>query len=68
MDNTKERGSIIRPPILDDTNYDYWKDRMVTFLKTMDNKTWNVIIKGWEHLVVIDKEGKSTSILKLEEE
>jgi len=68
MDNTKERGSIIRPPILDDTNYDYWKDRMVTFLITMDNKTWNVIIKGWEHLVVIDKEGKSTSILKLEEE
>jgi len=31
MDNSKEGGSINRPPILDDTNYDYWKACMVDF-------------------------------------
>src|ERR1044072_8702930 len=46
MDN-KEGGSINRPPILDGTNYDYWKDRMTAFLRSIDNKTWKSIVKGW---------------------
>ena len=46
MDN-KEEGSINRPPILDGTNYDYWKARMTAFLRSIDNKTWKAIIKGW---------------------
>jgi len=66
--NSKEGGSIIRPPILDGANYDHWKARMVAFLKSMDQKPWKAIIKGWEHHVVIDKEGKYTSTLKQEEE
>ena len=62
-----EGGVIIRPPLLDGTNYEYWKARMVAFLKSMDNKTWKAIIKGWQHPVVVDTEGKSTSTLKPEE-
>src|ERR1044072_578280 len=46
MDN-KEGGSINRPPLLDGTNYDYWKARMTTFLRDIDNKTWKAIVKGW---------------------
>ena len=45
MDN-KEGGSINRQPILDGTNYDYWKPRMVAFLKYIDRKTWKTIVKG----------------------
>ena len=48
MDN-KEGGPVNRPPILDDTNYDYWKVRMTAFLKSIDNKTWKNIVKGWKH-------------------
>ena len=58
-------GNINRPPVLDGSNYDYWKARMVAFLKSMDSKTWKAIIKGWEHPVVKDKDGKET--LKPEE-
>ncbi|XP_057432497.1 uncharacterized protein LOC130725270 [Lotus japonicus] len=68
MDNNKEGGSINRPPILDGTNYDYWKARMVAFLKSIDNKTWKAIVKGWKHPVKADKEGTSTTELKPEEE
>jgi len=63
-----EGGSITKPPILDGTIYDYWKGRMVAFLKSMDRKTWKVVIKGWHHLVVVDKDGKCTSTLKAEED
>jgi len=63
-----EGGSTSRPPILYGTNYDYWKARMVAFLKSMDSKTWKVIIKGWEHPVVMDRNGKAITTLKPEEE
>jgi len=53
MDNSKEIRSINRPPISDGTNYDYWKARMMTFLKSMDIKTWSDIIKGLQHHVII---------------
>src|ERR1044072_5306048 len=43
----KEGGSINRPPLLDGTNYDYWKARMTAFLRAIDNKTWKAIVKGW---------------------
>ena len=60
-------GPVNRPPILDGTNYDYWKARMVTFLKSMDNRTWKAVIKGWEHPKLLDIDGKPTDELKPEE-
>lgn len=47
MDNAKIGGFVNRPPIIDGTNYDYWKARMIVFLKSMDIKTWKSGIKGW---------------------
>ena len=38
MDNTKDGGYADRPPILDDTNYDYQKAMMDVFLKSIDKK------------------------------
>src|ERR1044072_2188549 len=44
--DVKEGGSVSRPPVLDGTNYDYWKARMTALLKSIDNKTWRAIVKG----------------------
>ena len=57
-----------RPPLLDGTNYDYWKSHMSAFLKSINSKTWKAVLKGWEHPVVLDADGNMTAILKLEEE
>ncbi|KAK2392554.1 gag-protease polyprotein [Trifolium repens] len=57
-----EGGSVGRPPLLDGTNYDYWKPRMMAFLKSMDSQTWKAVIKGWEHPVM-----RGTTELKPEE-
>ncbi|GAA0147783.1 hypothetical protein LIER_07399 [Lithospermum erythrorhizon] len=47
MEGFREGGSITRPPILDGTNYAYWKSRMTVFLKSLDTKTWKAIRAGW---------------------
>ena len=57
-----------RPPMLDGTNYDYWKSRMTAFLKSIDSKTWKAVLKCWEHPVVLDVDGNRTTLLKPEEE
>jgi len=41
---------------------------MSAYLKSIDIKTWKVVLKGWEHLVVLDKDGHKTEVLKPEEE
>jgi len=64
----KEGGFVNRPPLLDDSNYDYWKSCMSAFLKSIDSKTWKAVLKGWEHPVVLDADGNRTTVLKPEEE
>ena len=53
---------------MDGSNYDYWKSRMSAFLKSTDSKTWNVVLKGWEHHVALDKAENKTAVLKPIEE
>jgi len=57
-----------RPPLLDGSNYDYWKSRMSAFLKSIDSRTWKEVLKGWEHPVALDEDGNMTYVLKPEEE
>lgn len=59
MDNTKDGGSINMPPILDGKNYEYWKAKMVAFLKFIDIKTWKVVVKGWKHPVITFQDGST---------
>jgi len=40
----KEGGFVSRPPLLDGTNYDYWKSRMSVYLKSIDNNTWKAML------------------------
>jgi len=39
---------------------------MSAYLKSIDSKTWKVVLKGWEHPVVLDKDGHKTEVLKQE--
>jgi len=64
----KEGGFVNRPPLLDETNYDYLKSQMSAYLKSTVSKTRKAVIKGWEHPVVLDKGGNRTEVLKPEEE
>ena len=66
--DSKEGGSINRPPVLDGTNYDYWKAHMTAFLRAIDNKTWKAIVKGWTPPVETTTKGTSTTIKYKEEE
>jgi gag-polypeptide of LTR copia-type len=57
MDNTREGGSINRPPVLDGSNYGYWKARMCAFMKSLDNKTWKAVLNGWNAPQLSDSDG-----------
>ena len=63
----RDGGSVHRPPILDGSNYDYWKPRMVAFLKYLDNKAWKDVLTGWEYPVVT-KNGEAIADKKAEEQ
>ncbi|KAK2388682.1 gag-protease polyprotein [Trifolium repens] len=45
---------VSKLPLLDGTNYDYWKSRMAAFLKSIDSRTWKAVLRGWEHPKVKD--------------
>lgn len=64
----KEGGFVNRPQILDGSNHEYWKARMVALIKCMDNKAWKSIVKGWEPPNVKDKDGLITNVPKAEED
>jgi len=64
----KEGGFVNKPPMLDGSNYNYWKSCMSAFLKSIDRRTWKAVQRGWEHPMVLDKDGNKTTLLKLEEE
>ncbi|MCI87142.1 gag-pol polyprotein, partial [Trifolium medium] len=56
----KDGGSINGPAVLDGSNYDYWKARMVAFLESMDNRAWKADIKGWTHPIVTADDGTTS--------
>src|ERR1044072_5838005 len=67
--NNKEEGLINRSPVLDGTNYDYWKTRMTAFLMSIDNKTWKAIVKGWTPPVkTTTEESTSTTTINYKKE
>ncbi|CAM8999210.1 unnamed protein product [Rhodiola kirilowii] len=39
--------SITRPPLLEGSNYATWKPVMRSFLKSLDEKAWKAVLKGW---------------------
>lgn len=41
---------------------------MVDFIKSMDNKAWKSVVKGWDPSMTRDKDGEITYMLKAEED
>ncbi|KAK2445253.1 gag-protease polyprotein [Trifolium repens] len=64
----KDETLVSKPPLLDGTNYDYWKSRMAAFLKSIDSRTWKAVLRGWEHPKIKDANGTDTEELKPEED
>ncbi|KAK2371612.1 gag-protease polyprotein [Trifolium repens] len=64
----KDGTLVSKPPLLDGTNYDYWKSRMAAFLKSIDSRTWKAVLRGWEHPKVKDANGIDNEELKPEED
>ncbi|GAA0138380.1 hypothetical protein LIER_34927 [Lithospermum erythrorhizon] len=54
MDGMREGNSISRPPLLDGTNYPYWKAKMTAFLRSVNTKTWKSVLTGWTAPTVTD--------------
>ena len=61
-----EGTSMTRPPLLNDTNYPYWKVRMRAFIKSQDERAWRSILTGWKPPVEQDDEGNAKVKSELE--
>ena len=50
-------------PVLDGTNYGYWKSKMETYIRNVDNHAWVYVITEWTPLVVEirNEEGVTTA-------
>lgn len=60
MDSTKDGGSVNRPRVLDDTNYENYKAKIVSFVKSMDNRTQKVVVKGYKNAMNISQDDTSS--------
>lgn len=43
----KEGSFVSRPPLLERTNYAYWKVRTRIFIQSIDDSAWNVVEYEW---------------------
>ncbi|CAM8892577.1 unnamed protein product [Rhodiola kirilowii] len=43
----KEGQSITRPPLIEGSNYATWKPMMKSFLKSLYEKAWKAVLRGW---------------------
>ena len=66
MNLLNEGSSIGRPPLLDGSNYTYWKARMKAFIMTLDDKAWREILTGWSPPTKTDDQGEIVPKLELE--
>ncbi|CAM8935017.1 unnamed protein product [Rhodiola kirilowii] len=54
----KEGQSITRPPLLEGSNYATWKSVMRSFLKSLDEKAWKAVLKGWTEPIMNNLTGE----------
>ncbi|KAL8552975.1 hypothetical protein ACS0TY_001591 [Phlomoides rotata] len=41
-------SATLKPPVLDGTNYAYWKPKMGMYIKSIEERAWRSILTGWE--------------------
>ena len=47
MEFSRDRASTTKPPLLDGSNYPYWKVKMTAFLQSVDVDVWNCVEFGY---------------------
>lgn len=53
-------GNIVfRPPVLDGSNYNIWKVKIRVYIKSLDERSWQVIVAGWSPPRSTDGDGDS---------
>ena len=62
----KEGALVQRPPLLDGTNFSYWKARMKAFIKSMDEKAWRAILTGQTHPTKTNADNENVKKPKVE--
>lgn len=65
MNLLREGGSGSRPPLVDGTNWPYWKAKIRAFIRALDEKGWRAIQTSWTHPIKTDDARKT--ILKHDE-
>ena len=54
---TSDNGIHVgKPPFFDGNNYDYWKVRMMSYLKSLSRKMWTIVMDGY---VILDEKNLS---------
>ena len=49
----REGTSTSKPPLLDGSNYAYWKQRMIGFLKSIDDDVWDIVEEGYSKPTIV---------------
>ena len=49
----REWTSTSKPPLLNGSNYAYWKQRMIGFLKSIDDDVWDIIEEGYSKPTIV---------------
>ncbi|KAH9779116.1 hypothetical protein KPL71_007601 [Citrus sinensis] len=57
MSLQRDGGSLARPPVLDGTNYAYWKQIMEIYLTAIDERVWQCVLTGYTPPIKIDEDG-----------
>ncbi|KAI3450426.1 hypothetical protein Pfo_007091 [Paulownia fortunei] len=65
MNILREEGSVSHLPLLEGSNYSYWKTRMRAFIKSVDENAWKSVVSGWQYPVMENE--KKEVILKPED-
>ena len=57
MSLQREGGSLAHPPVLDGTDYAYWKQMMEIYLTTIDKRVWQCVLTRYTPPIKIDEDG-----------
>ncbi|XP_073291044.1 uncharacterized protein [Primulina huaijiensis] len=57
--DTSLANAVLRPPVLDGTNYSLWKVKIRYYIKFIDERAWQRVINGWTPPKKEDEDGDS---------
>ncbi|XP_010549190.1 PREDICTED: uncharacterized protein LOC104820444 [Tarenaya hassleriana] len=62
MQTSKEFQPLVKVPLLDSSNYGYWKVKVMNLIRGLDEDAWRAVEEGWDFPKVIGDDG--TEVIK----